>query len=124
KERIPETTKERTPETIKERIPETLKERFETLIENIGYPGPRGLQPPVLRSRFGDQVPFAVATPHAGSPEAYEAQTCPTCGSLLDGGAEMAAGSGNEELAARVEQLELLVAALVAAHDEGLQGQQ
>jgi len=118
KERIPETTKERTPETIKERIPETLKERFETLVENIGYPGPG------VRPRFGDQVPFAVATPHAGSAEGYEAQTCPTCGSLLDGGAAMAAGSGNEDLAARVEQLELLVAALAAAHDEGLRGQQ
>jgi hypothetical protein len=118
KERIPETIKERIPETAKERIPETIKERIETIVENIGYPGPG----PFLRSRYGDQVPFAVATPHAGSAQGYEQQACPTCGTPLDLSGGMAAGAGTEDLAGRVEQLEQLVAELVAAHDAGLQG--
>jgi len=110
KERFPETLKEhfetikeQAPETIKERIPETVKERFETVIEGIGLPGPG----PYIRQRFGDQVPFAVATPHAGT-----ASTQP-------GGT-----AGDEDLAARVAQLELIVSELVAAYDAGLQGMQ
>lgn len=103
KERYPETTKEHI-ETIKERVPETIKERIETVVEGIGLPGPGPVVQPGLRSRVGDQVPFAVATPHAGAP-----------------GAE-AGWAGEEDLAARVAQLEAIVSELVAAHDAGLQG--
>lgn len=133
KERI-ETVKEFSPETIKERIPETIKERVETLVEGIGYPGP-GYRLPGLTPRFGDQVPFAVATPHAGTPQAGAAglvgaggtpggqpcgcqeAACPTCGASLS---MVATAEG--DLAARLEQLEMLVAELVAAHDAGVQG--
>ena len=134
KERSPETIKERfetikelSPETIKERSPETVKERVETLVEGIGYPGPGPIyRPPVFQPRFGDQVPFAVATPHAGAPQAGAPQACPTCGApLAVGVAGQTYGGENlvgEDLAARVEQLEMVVAELVAAHDAGLQG--
>ncbi|WP_109473258.1 Dot/Icm T4SS effector Zinc-dependent metalloprotease LegP [Ornithinimicrobium cavernae] len=107
KERIPETVKELSPETIKERIPETVKERFETLVEGIGFPGPGPLQPQVVQPGTMGQVPFAVATPHAGAPQA---------------GPE--GYVGDEELAARVAQLELIVSELVAEHDAGMQGLQ
>lgn len=111
KERVPETIKEISPETIKERIPETLKERWETLVEGSG-PGP--WQPPILQPGGAGQVPFAVATPHAGMPS-----TPP--GGPGTSGCGCHGETPETDLMARVATLEAIVAELVAAHDAAVQ---
>ncbi len=113
KELGPETIKEFIPETIKERVPETLKERFETLkefpetlVEGGGLPGGPGpvVQPgavrPALQSDPAGQLPFAMATPHAGAP----------------------GGGSAGYLDERVAALEALVAGLVQAFDAQMGG--